>query len=91
MFLLFQGSLKLTTSRYQDSASHFREALERWRELCLSPTFIKFSKKVDPISISMPLLLHHWSEVIDAWLEAVDIGDDEGLKPVLECVALSLV
>lgn len=35
----------------------------------------------------MPLLVHHWKEVVELWLEAVDSADDEGLKALLECVA----
>ena len=37
----------------------------------------------------MPLLLYHWKEVLELWLEAVDSADDEGLKPLLECVPIS--
>ena len=34
----------------------------------------------------MALLVHHWKEVVERWLEAMDKTDDEGLKPLLECV-----
>lgn len=72
----------------QDDSSHFHNALEKWRELNLSPAFIKFADKAEPLSASMPLLVHHWREVVDAWFVAVDIADDEALKPLLECVYL---
>ena len=32
----------------------------------------------------MPLLLHNWREVLDLWIEAVDVGDDESLGALLE-------
>jgi U3 small nucleolar RNA-associated protein 20 len=34
----------------------------------------------------MPLLLHNWREVVDLWIEAVDVGDDESLGALLEYV-----
>jgi U3 small nucleolar RNA-associated protein 20 len=35
----------------------------------------------------MALLVHHWKDVMDLWLVAVDGADDEALKPLLEYVA----
>jgi hypothetical protein len=32
----------------------------------------------------MPLLLHNWSGVLDLWIEAVEVRDDESLGALLE-------
>ncbi|KAG1731833.1 armadillo-type protein [Suillus paluster] len=67
-----------------DNESHFYLALQQWRQLNLSPAFIQFAKKVDPLSISMPLLLHNWKEIIDLWKGALDASDHEALKALLD-------
>lgn len=72
-----------------DNASHFHEALDHWRQLNLSPGFIQFANQVDPMSMSMPLLLHNWRDIIGLWVTAMEGSDDEGLKALLECVLCS--
>lgn len=74
----------------QDTDSHFREALLHWQELNLAPAFLKFARDADPLSASMPLLLHNWKEVVELWLGALEESDDEGLRAILECVHSSL-
>lgn len=32
----------------------------------------------------MPLLLHHHSQIVELWVAALDAGDNEALKPLLE-------
>ncbi len=34
----------------------------------------------------MPLLLHNWKEIVNLWIEATQLADDEGLKALLEYV-----
>ena len=34
----------------------------------------------------MALLVHHWKDVVELWLGAMDSTDEEGLKPLLEYV-----
>lgn len=75
----------------QDNESHFHEALEQWRQLSLAPSFVEFAKKADGLSASMPLLLHHWHEIYDLWVEVFEKSDDEGLKPLLEYVVTRFV
>jgi U3 small nucleolar RNA-associated protein 20 len=58
--------------------------LEHWRQLNLAPSFIKFANHVDPLSLSMPLLLHHWKDIVERWEEAMDSTNDEGLRALLE-------
>ncbi|KAG0701153.1 armadillo-type protein [Suillus ampliporus] len=67
-----------------DNESHFYLALQQWRQLNLSPAFIQFAKKADSLSISMPLLLHNWKEIIDLWKSALDASDHEALKALLD-------
>ncbi|KAI0692147.1 hypothetical protein BC835DRAFT_84320 [Cytidiella melzeri] len=69
-----------------DTDSHFHTALQDWRELSLAPAFIRFANKTSGLSASISLLLHHWKEIIDLWLETVAGADDEALKPLLEYV-----
>ncbi|KIP04980.1 hypothetical protein PHLGIDRAFT_25296 [Phlebiopsis gigantea 11061_1 CR5-6] len=64
--------------------SHFHEALDQWRELNLAPKFLEFANKVDGLSASMALLVHHWKDVVELWLDAMDSTDEEGLKPLLD-------
>jgi U3 small nucleolar RNA-associated protein 20 len=70
----------------QDNQSHFYEALEHWRQLNLSPAFVKFAGRADGLSASMPLLVHNWKEILELWLEAIKDADDEALRALLECV-----
>ena len=62
-----------------------------WQELNLAPTFIKFAQDAEPLSASMPLLLHNWKEVVELWLAALEKSDDEGLKAILEYVLFIFV
>ena len=68
----------------QDNESHFYVSLQQWRQLNLSPSFIQFANKADPLSLSMPLLLHNWRGIVELWLSAVDAADDEALRALLE-------
>jgi U3 small nucleolar RNA-associated protein 20 len=68
----------------QDNDSHFHGALDHWRQLNLSPAFILFANQADLLSASMPLLLHHWHEIIDLWFGALEAADDEALRALLE-------
>ncbi|KAJ3554433.1 hypothetical protein NM688_g3115 [Phlebia brevispora] len=67
-----------------DNDSRFHEALQHWRELNLAPVFLSFARRAENLAASMPLLVHHWKEVLELWLEAVGSADDEGLKALLD-------
>lgn len=58
--------------------------MDHWRQLNLAPSFIQFLNKADGLSASMPLLLHHHSQIVGLWVVALDAGDDEALKPLFE-------
>ena len=32
----------------------------------------------------MPLLVHHWSDIAQLWIRAIDSADDEALVALLE-------
>ncbi|KAI9456481.1 hypothetical protein HD554DRAFT_1994338, partial [Boletus coccyginus] len=67
-----------------DNESHFYVSLQQWRQLNLSPSFVQFANKADPLSLSMPLLLHNWRGIVELWMSAVDAADDEALRALLE-------
>ncbi|KAG1788657.1 armadillo-type protein [Suillus plorans] len=67
-----------------DNESHFYLALQQWRQLNLSPAFIQFANKVDSLSISMPILLHNWKDIVDLWKSALDASDNEALIALLD-------
>ncbi|PBK92675.1 hypothetical protein ARMGADRAFT_967204 [Armillaria gallica] len=69
---------------FEDSESHFRDALSHWRQLNLSPSFITFANKASSLSASLPLLLHNWREVVELWISALKSSDDEGFKALLD-------
>jgi len=58
--------------------------LQHWRQLNLAPVFLQFAQKVDLLSASMPLLLHNWKEIVDLWMGALKVADDEGSRALLE-------
>jgi U3 small nucleolar RNA-associated protein 20 len=68
----------------QDDESHFRVALDDWKQSNLSPTFLKFASNTEPLAMSMALLLHNAPDLVSLWMEAVGEADDEALPPLLE-------
>ena len=72
----------------QDNQSHFYVSLQQWRQLNLSPAFVQFANKVDPLCVSMPLLLHNWREVTELWQAAIVTAEDEALRALLEYLSL---
>ncbi|KAI9063947.1 hypothetical protein FKP32DRAFT_1603293 [Trametes sanguinea] len=67
-----------------DDDSHFHEALLHWQELNLAPAFLKFARDAEPLSASLPLLLHNWKDIVTLWIGALDKSDDEGLRALLD-------
>ena len=68
----------------QDHESHFRVAIDDWRQSNLSPTFLKFASKAETLAMSMAILLYNAPELVGLWIEAVVEADDEALQPLLE-------
>ncbi|KAF8608156.1 hypothetical protein BDV93DRAFT_486731 [Ceratobasidium sp. AG-I] len=68
----------------EDTQSHFQVSLDQWRQLNLSPTFVAFANRAEPLSGSLAMLLHHWEEIVQIWVDAVASSDEEGSKPLIE-------
>ncbi|KAF8641440.1 hypothetical protein AX16_009953 [Volvariella volvacea WC 439] len=69
---------------FNDDESSFYQALEHWRQLNLAQSFLRFADRVAPLSASLPLLVHHWNEIVELWTAALNASDDEGLKVLLD-------
>lgn len=67
-----------------DDDSYFYDSLQQWRQLNLSPVFVQFANKVEPLSASMPMLLHNWRDVVRCWQDAVDSADHEAMPALLD-------
>ncbi|KAF4598878.1 U3 snoRNP protein [Pleurotus pulmonarius] len=67
-----------------ENGSQFYESLQHWKQLNLSPSFLQYANLVEPLSASMPLLLHNWRDIVKLWLDALASSNDEGLKPLLD-------
>jgi len=70
-----------------DSESYFHNALDHWRQLNLSPAFLGFANKVQGLSASVPLLVHHSHEIAELWVEAAKEADDNALRALFEFVS----
>ncbi|KAG6830801.1 hypothetical protein H0H92_014650 [Tricholoma furcatifolium] len=60
------------------NGSTFYAALTHWRQLNLSPVFLRFAEKVDSLSASMPLFLLNWERIVQIWVDAMSEEDNEG-------------
>ncbi|KAF8589508.1 hypothetical protein K439DRAFT_362878 [Ramaria rubella] len=67
-----------------DSESHFNLALDHWRQLNLSSAFLRFSTQAHNLSASVPLLLHHFEEIVDLWINVTKQADDDTLRALLD-------
>ncbi|KAG8824346.1 U3 snoRNP protein, partial [Serendipita sp. 399] len=68
----------------EDDQSYFYAALDHWKQLNLSPSFLRYVKVSEPLSSTLALLLHHWEEVVDLWVDAMKDGDLESKQPLLD-------
>ncbi|KLO12558.1 hypothetical protein SCHPADRAFT_853762 [Schizopora paradoxa] len=68
----------------EEDGSLFHARLSHWTQLNLSPTFLAFSKNVFPLAQSLPLLVHHWKEVLEIWLGHIETADDEARKALFD-------
>ena len=86
---LESASLFDDAASLDDTDSTFRGALERRKQLCLSPAFVGFSTRVGGMCGSMGLLLHYRAEIVALWCEKARESDHEGLRALLECILSS--
>ncbi|KAG8773650.1 U3 snoRNP protein [Ceratobasidium sp. 428] len=75
----------LTSEQHvDDTQSHFQVSLDQWRQLNLSPSFLAFAGRVENLSGSFAMLLHHWEEIVRLWMDTVASSDEEAFKPLIE-------
>ena len=67
--------------------SHFNLCLIRWKDLNLSENFTKFARQIDPISNSLPQILHHRREILDSLLLHIREGEVLSLEPLFDLVS----
>ncbi|KAG8720081.1 U3 snoRNP protein [Ceratobasidium sp. 395] len=67
-----------------DTQSHFQVSLDQWRQLNLSPSFLAFADRVENLSGSFAMLLHHWEGIVRLWMDTVASSDEEAFKPLIE-------
>lgn len=76
---------RLNTRAYDDAeTSHFLATLERWIEFNRSASFTELADKVEPISQSLPQLLHYKQRIFEELAAAISKHDDLSLQPLLE-------
>lgn len=67
--------------------SHFLSTLEHWREVNLSKNFQELVEVVEPITLSLPLLLHNKDKIFDALEKTISYNDTLSLQPSLELLS----
>lgn len=87
--------VRRTTSTYQDladqdlsaSTSHFRVALDEWSDKNLTEQFSNFLRDAEPLSETLPQLLHHQERVADLLLSYIENAPTTSLEPLLDLLA----
>lgn len=72
---------------FAPTASHFRSSLEAWKDRNLSENFVNFVVQVEPLSDSLPQILHHEDHILDTLITHIEGGDAISLEPLLNLVA----
>ncbi|TID28922.1 hypothetical protein CANINC_002190 [Pichia inconspicua] len=67
--------------------SHFLSTLEHWREVNLSKNFQELVEIVEPITLSLPLLLYNKDKIFDALEKTISYNDTLSLQPSLELLS----
>lgn len=68
-------------------SSHFKIALEDWRDKNLTDHFSNFIRDVEPLSESLPQLLHHADRISELLLQYIENGTALSLEPLLDLLA----
>lgn len=69
------------------TASHFRTALNRWKDLNISEDFTDFVKAVEPLCESLPQILHYEEEIMGALVSSIEKRHSLSLEPLLDLLA----
>lgn len=64
--------------------SHFLAVLEHWKEVNLSGDFSAFLRVVEPLSQTLPQILHHQGTIFETLKSHIDRADVNSLQPLLE-------
>ncbi|AOA60363.1 Small subunit (SSU) processome component [Komagataella phaffii] len=83
-----EPTLKLSKRSFDYAdVSHFLSALNHWRELNATSSFIDLVDEVTPISQTLPQLLYHKDAIFNALERSLQTNQALGLRPVLEMTA----
>lgn len=74
-------------SFHEVEVSHFLSTLEHWREVNLSKSFQDLVEIVEPLSLSLPLLLHNKDIIFQALDNTLSENDPLSLPPTLELLS----
>jgi U3 small nucleolar RNA-associated protein 20 len=69
-----------------DATSHFRTALDRWKDVNQSDDFTTFARKVDSLCDSLPQVLHHQERIVCLLLEYLRKGITVAAEPLLDLI-----
>lgn len=72
---------------HEVEVSHFLSTLEHWREVNLTKTFQDLVEIVEPLSMSLPQLLYHKSDIFTALDNSLSLNDPLALPPTLELLS----
>jgi U3 small nucleolar RNA-associated protein 20 len=68
------------------ATSHFRTALDRWRDVNQSDDFTQFARQVDSLCDSLPHVLHHQQRIVDLLLKYLEKGVTVAAEPLLDLI-----
>ncbi|KAH3679500.1 hypothetical protein WICMUC_000945 [Wickerhamomyces mucosus] len=66
--------------------SHFLSSIERWKEFNRSAVFTDFFDVVEPLSQSLPQILHYKQEIFQHLVTHIEKHDSLSLQPLLEAL-----
>ena len=69
------------------STSFFQEKVIEWRELNAAHDWLECYKEIQPLCSSLPLLVHHQGEIVDALLGRLTMQCKLSLEPILDLLA----
>lgn len=65
------------------TTSYFKSGLERWQELNMSEGFINFSHEIEPLSDSLPQILHFEDKIMGLLVDHLERKERESIEPLL--------
>ena len=69
------GDVNITTS-------FFKTGIDRWKNLNLSENFTDFVREAEPLSDSLPQILHHSDRILDLLVVYIEKRDSQSLEPL---------